>query len=836
MGGPRWGANAGGGSGASHAARIVLLGAASLLALMNPGCGGPNPDEPGDATVGGPDGSAPMADGGAPAADAQRPDSGGGELGPDAAEGFDGGAVEDAAWDAGEPDAAAPEDGGLAVCAAGTSRSCYSGPAETRGRGTCREGSQVCLSDGSGYGECAGEVLPRPEDCATPEDEDCSGAANDSCACTPGSAEPCYTGPTGTLGVGACKAGTWTCNAEGIGFGPCTGEVVPSAETCDTPEDDDCDGQVNEEGAGCACAPGQAVSCYSGPAGTSGVGLCQAGSKICNEQGTGFGPCVGEVLPAVETCRTLGDDDCDGQTNEEGEGCACVPGTTVTCYSGPSATLGVGRCQSGLQVCNAQGTGFGPCVGEVVPAPETCNTPEDDDCDGQTNEEGEGCVCPPGAVGVCYSGPPGTAGVGICRAGTRACDARGTRWGPCVGEVLPGVETCQTPEDDDCDGQTNESGTGCVCGPGSVVSCYSGPAGTQGVGSCRPGQQTCNAQGTGYGPCVGEVLPGVETCLTPDDDDCDGLPNENGAGCVCLPGSAAACYSGPAGTAGVGHCRAGLQTCNAQGTAYGPCVGEVLPGVETCLTPEDDDCNGQVNEGGVGCVCLPGSTAACYSGPVGTAGVGIRKAGTKTCDAQGTGYGPCVGEVLPGVETCLTPEDEDCNGQANEGGAGCVCQPGSSTSCYSGPAGTQGVGPCKAGLQTCNAQGTAYGACVGEVVPAVESCTTPADDNCNGQVNEGCVYYGNVQPIFQAKCGSCHTTGGSGGSNFATKYSDSQLPSSSCPGKTKGACTIVRIQNGTMPAGAGCTGNPAQDSGKPKCTTASEQATIQVWINGGQLP
>lgn len=142
--------------------------------------------------------------------------------------------------------------------------------------------------------------------------------------------------------------------------------------------------------------------------------------------------------------------------------------------------------------------------------------------------------------------------------------------------------------------------------------------------------------------------------------------------------------------------------------------------------------------GSIPLFCTPGATEPCYSGPAGTAGVGICKAGTATCNALGTALGPCVGEVLPVTETCLTPADDDCDGQTNESGAGCVCLPNSTTSCYTGPAGTQGVGACKAGTATCNAQGTALGPCTGQVTPVPETCMTPVDDNCNGQVNEGC--------------------------------------------------------------------------------------------------
>lgn len=68
--------------------------------------------------------------------------------------------------------------------------------------------------------------------------------------------------------------------------------------------------------------------------------------------------------------------------------------------------------------------------------------------------------------------------------------------------------------------------------------------------------------------------------------------------------------------------------------------------------------------GGGATACKAGEAVNCYGGPEGTEGVGICKAGMKTCDVSGAGYGPCVGEVLPGVEICSTAVDEDCDGMA----------------------------------------------------------------------------------------------------------------------------------------------------------------------------
>jgi hypothetical protein len=60
----------------------------------------------------------------------------------------------------------------------------------------------------------------------------------------------------------------------------------------------------------------------------------------------------------------------------------CEPGTQQACYGGPSGTSGVGICKPGTQICAADGTGFGECQGQVVPAAEDCTKPEDEDCDG----------------------------------------------------------------------------------------------------------------------------------------------------------------------------------------------------------------------------------------------------------------------------------------------------------------------------------------------------------------------------------------------------------------------------------------------------------------------
>ena len=70
-----------------------------------------------------------------------------------------------------------------------------------------------------------------------------------------------------------------------------------------------------------------------------------------------------------------------------------------------------------------------------------------------------------------------------------------------------------------------------------------------------------------------------------------------------------------------------------------------------------------------------------------------------------------------------------------DGGNTPSCSPGATQSCYSGAPGTQGVGPCTGGTQTCDVTGY-WGPCLGEVAPKGEVCGNSVDDNCNGTVDE----------------------------------------------------------------------------------------------------
>src|SRR5689334_13741645 len=69
----------------------------------------------------------------------------------------------------------------------------------------------------------------------------------------------------------------------------------------------------------------------------------------------------------------------------------------VACYSGPPGTNGVGACRGGVRTFAG-----GPCVGEVVPTPESCNG-EDDDCNGVVDDGLGTMTC---GVGACETRAP----------------------------------------------------------------------------------------------------------------------------------------------------------------------------------------------------------------------------------------------------------------------------------------------------------------------------------------------------------------------------------------------------------------------------------------------
>lgn len=92
-------------------------------------------------------------------------------------------------------------------------------------------------------------------------------------------------------------------------------------------------------------------------------------------------------------------------------------------------------------------------------------------------------------------------------------------------------------------------------------------------------------------------------------------------------------------------------------------VGASCYFVEPFADPVPDPTGSSSSSSSGGEQCTPLENVTCYPGPKGTLNVGLCKAGQKTCDESGAGFGPCVGAVVPSYQSCSSKVDQDCDGE-----------------------------------------------------------------------------------------------------------------------------------------------------------------------------
>jgi hypothetical protein len=351
---------------------------------------------------------------------------------------------------------------------------------------------------------------------------------------------------------------------------PCTDNLCAggACQHPDKPDGESCNGGDTCCSGTCqTCCPGSTRPCYSGPNGTQGVGVCQAGEQTCQGNGTWGANCSGEVLPSDEVCDSL-DNDCDGNT-DGGDLCSVEHGT--------AACIG-GECQ--LVSCDV---GWADCEGGP-----NCETQLGtiDNCTGC----GDVCNSKPHSQVTC----DGTDCVYTCDAG----------WGDCNDDMSDGCETDLLDNDAHCGncptqcgaGETCENGS-CQCRPGRDECgnvccaprkiCLDAQTGTcvTGRGTCEVGANACDGSGLGTScngdpncsciqtvdgdtrcaVCVGDT---TETCFcgmcTSDQECIDDFGSEafciDGAGSGCCPGGGGMCAK-PCPTETPGACPAGADSC-----------------------------------------------------------------------------------------------------------------------------------------------------------------------------------------------------------------------------------------------------------------------------------
>ncbi|MBM4396922.1 MAG: putative metal-binding motif-containing protein, partial [Deltaproteobacteria bacterium] len=340
------------------------------------------------------------------------------------------------------------------------------------GTGACAGGTMRCIANGSGI-ECSTNVLVKAEVCDR-ADNDCNGLTDDGqtylganvgdacqgvgeCGKGPGIVEchaaskkaVCSTNPDGTSpknvaetcngkdddcdgltddGLGI-ESPDCTCRVVGqcsktnvdatckLGLWKCDYSLVPAYESpaelsCDG-KDNDCDGQTDEDFTytdwdGTKKSKGQGC----------GTGACAPGVVVCASDAKGL-VCSTDTAKKAESCNGK-DDDCDGQTDENGAAlCDDVdPCTNDSCPSGACVNkIPTGYCDIDKQ-CVAAGTGNPQNQCEHC-VPEKSLTAWTDDADGAAcNLDNNGCTQGDRCVaGTCKVGTTQT-----CTEKTDACN------------------------------------------------------------------------------------------------------------------------------------------------------------------------------------------------------------------------------------------------------------------------------------------------------------------------------------------------------------------------------------------------------------------------------
>ena len=70
-----------------------------------------------------------------------------------------------------------------------------------------------------------------------------------------------------------------------------------------------------------SCTWGQTRSCYTGLSGTKDVGVCKAGTQMCQSNGKWGTTCSGQITPSAEVCNDGKDNNCNGLTDCSEQSC-----------------------------------------------------------------------------------------------------------------------------------------------------------------------------------------------------------------------------------------------------------------------------------------------------------------------------------------------------------------------------------------------------------------------------------------------------------------------------------------------------------------------------------
>jgi hypothetical protein len=542
-------------------------------------------------------------------------------------------------------------------------------------------------------GDCddaLGSVSPdADETCATAYDDDCDGLANEADG-------------------GLVDAIVWYFDADADGFGTASATVeacappdrfVGEGTDCDDLDDDvfpggtercgapdeDCDGLVDDEDPSVdptsfadwfADVDGDGFGDLGAAFASCAPGAGQvADASDCDDASSAVRP------DAVEVCNTI-DDDCDALVDDAD---ASVDLADATTWYLDGDADGFGAVSAPIVACalpagaSASSADCDDARADVNPdAPEVCGG-GDEDCDGLGDDDDASTDA--ATKSTWYLDSDGD-GYGLDAATALRCVAPlsyAAVGGDCddaLARVNPGAaEVCAFPDDDDCDGSADDADPE---GPVDPDTWYlDGDA--DGHGDPSIFVATCVApvdhvaRGTDCDDADVAVSPDAdERCLTPYDDDCDALINDDDPDLHVDPST----WHADADGDGFGAPTSIERSCLApdgyvaDGTDCDDAAPTVYPGAdEYCATPEDDDCDGVIAEadpeGAVDEVAGYADTDADGFGDAADVAFACAIAPGRVADD--TDCDDANDAVNPGaIELCALPWDEDCDGGADD--------------------------------------------------------------------------------------------------------------------------------------------------------------------------
>ncbi len=293
----------------------------------------------------------------------------------------------------------------------------------------------------------------------------------------------------------------------------------------------------------------------------------------------------------------------------------------------------------------------------------------------------EGTACRTGATAACGSA------TGECQRGTRSCGEDGT-YGPCLGAVHPGAESCNGL-DDDCDGLSDE---GLMCGDGGV-SCWAPHAPDS---PCDDGNAcTVNDTCTGSGSCVGSPM----ACNAPPSQCHQSTGTcSNGACSYALKSAGSSCDDGNACTSG--------DACDATGVCAGTSTACATPPSQ-CYQPTGTCANSSCSYAPktAGSPCDDGNACTTHDRCDGAGACVVTVVSCNTPPTQcyqptGTcSGGTCAYSLKPAGSSCndgnACTTGDVCNSSGTCSGSTLACPPPHSYSCYQSLPGTCSDGACK---------------------------------------------------------------------------------------------------------------------------------------------